>query len=312
MSVAVTDAPTDAAGGETVPVRIEANDGRVLAGSIVRSRAPRGALVVNGASGFPREFYIKFAGYAAERGFHTLVYDYRGMGESRHRPLREETAKMSDWGLYDMPAALGWLAREYPSLPRFTLGHSIGGQFVGLLPNHRLASAHVLVAASIGYWRWEHAPFRYAALFFWYVHGPLALRLWGYVPQGRLWTGQSLPRGVYLEWRKWCLRPEHFRPDLSSTLKPNFFDEIRAPMLALAFEDDAIATRRTVPPLLSWYTRAPIELRWHSPREAGARAIGHHGFFSARFRDSLWREAVDWLEARASAIPAITTTPPTI
>jgi predicted alpha/beta hydrolase len=32
------------------------------------------------------------------------------------------------------------------------------------------------------------------------------------------------------------------------------------------------------------------------PHEVGAKAIGHFGFFRERFRDSLWREAADWLE----------------
>jgi len=32
------------------------------------------------------------------------------------------------------------------------------------------------------------------------------------------------------------------------------------------------------------------------PRELGVKSIGHFGFFRERFRDSLWREAADWLE----------------
>lgn len=30
-------------------------------------------------------------------------------------------------------------------------------------------------------------------------------------------------------------------------------------------------------------------------RELGAGRIGHFGFFRACFRDSLWRDAADWL-----------------
>ena len=127
-----------------------------------------------------------------------------------------------------------------------TLGHSVGGQFLGLLTNHHLARAHVQMAASVGYWRWERAPFRYLAWWFWRVHGPLMIRLKGYVPTGGGWSGLPLPRGVFAEWRRWCLRPDHFGPDLRTYLAGHVFADIRAPMLNLGFSDDPIATRRTV------------------------------------------------------------------
>jgi predicted alpha/beta hydrolase len=104
-----------------VPVAFPARDGRMLLGLLVEADFPRAALVVNAATGFGREFYLKFAAYAAQRGYHTLVYDYRGMGNSATSPLSAETAAMSDWGMLDMPAALDWLMARY-ALPCFTLG----------------------------------------------------------------------------------------------------------------------------------------------------------------------------------------------
>ena len=158
---------------------------------------------------------------------------------------------MSDWGLLDMRAALDAGAARAQGLPVVTFGHSVGGQFLGLLANHRLARAHVQIATSVGYWRWEHAPFRYLAWWFWRVHGPLMLALKGYIPTGGGWAGLPLPRGVYEEWRRWCLRPDHFGPDLATYLAANVFAEIRAPLLSVGFTDDPIATRRTVE-ALNW------------------------------------------------------------
>jgi predicted alpha/beta hydrolase len=34
-----------------------------------------------------------------------------------------------------------------------------------------------------------------------------------------------------------------------------------------------------------------------SPERLGARRIGHFGFFRPEHRDTLWREAADWLAA---------------
>jgi len=34
------------------------------------------------------------------------------------------------------------------------------------------------------------------------------------------------------------------------------------------------------------------------PRDLSAERIGHFGFFRESFRDTLWREAAQWLEAQ--------------
>jgi len=283
------------------PVRFTARDGRVLLGLLVAAGKARAALLVNGATGFRREFYLKFALYCAERGCHALLYDYRGTGMNVTTPLSAEPARMSDWGMLDMPAALAYLAERFPNLPLLTVGHSVGGQLVGCMYNQSRARAHLMLATSTGYWRHERVPFRYAALFLWKIYGPLMLRRLGYVPRGVVWRGDALPPGVFLQWRKWCLDPRYFGADLDAELKGSQFAEVRAPVLAWGFTDDPIATPAAVEALLGpYYPNALIERRWTRPSQVGARVIGHHGFFTERYRDSLWREAVDWIEARSA------------
>jgi predicted alpha/beta hydrolase len=286
------------------PFELRARDGRTLAaqwirgrdGSSVGYRKVRGAVVINGATGFPQTFYLKLADYLSQRRYHALVYDYRGMGQSAPADLASETTRMSDWGLHDMPAALDAALERSEGAPVVTLGHSIGGQFLGLLRNHSLARAHVQIATSVGYWRWEAAPFKYLAWWFWRVHGPAMLALKGYVPTGGGWSGLPLPRGVFEEWRRWCLRPDHFGPDLDTYLSANVFAEIRAPLLTVGFTDDPIATRRTVEEINRFFPNAPRESRWYSPRDAGVKRIGHEGFFSSKHRETLWRPVVDWID----------------
>jgi predicted alpha/beta hydrolase len=282
------------------PVTLMAHDGRQLAGLLLAASRPRGALAVNGATGFPREFYLKFAGYCALRGYHTLVYDYRGIGASARGPLSAEGARMSDWGRLDMPAALTSLARRFAPLPLVTVGHSVGGQLIGCMPNQALARAHVMVATSTGYWRRQRVPFRYQALIFWKIYGPLMLRRLGYLPHGVVWAGEALPRGVFLQWRKWCLDAAPFGPQLDEDMHDSQYAAVRAPLLAWGFSDDPIATPAAVEALLASYPHAQIERRWTRPAEAGVRHIGHHGFFSERHRDSLWRGALDWIDARCA------------
>lgn len=282
------------------PVELAARDGRALAALFLEAAAPRGALTINGATGFPREFYLKFAHYCAQRGYHALVYDYRGTGASGRRPPAEEPARMSDWGLLDMPAALAYLAERCPRLPLVTAGHSVGGQLIGCMYNQAAARAHVMIAASIGYWRGQRVPFRYLALLFWTVFGPLGLKTHGYVPHSLVWRGESLPAGVFLEWRKWCLRPQHFAPDLTGDAHDGPFSRVRAPILSLRFSDDPIATPAAVEALLALYPNAAIERRAITPGEAQVHRIGHHGFFAERHRETLWRATLDWIDARCA------------
>jgi predicted alpha/beta hydrolase len=278
---------------------VTARDGRALAGLLIESQQARGALVINAATGFKREFYLKFAGYCAARGWHTLVYDYRGIGRSAIAPLSAERACMSDWGKLDMPGALDVLAQRYPQLPLATLGHSVGGQLIGCMDNHARAAAHVMVATATGYWRRESVPFRYQALLLWQVYGPWQLRRHGYLPRGGLWSGEPLPPQVFRQFRRWCLSPALFGAPLDAAMAGSHFAAVRVPVLSLGFSDDPIATPAATAALLEAYPHARIEQRWTHPREAGVRRIGHHGFFAEQHRDSLWRGALDWLHGHA-------------
>jgi predicted alpha/beta hydrolase len=279
------------------PFSLRCADGRQICAHWIPADARRAVLVISAGTGFPQTFYFRLANYAAERGYDALVYDYRGMGASAPANLADEPCRMSDWGLLDMRTALATAAERAAGLPVATLGHSVGGQFLGLLTNHALARAHVQVAASVGYWPWEHAPFKYLAWWFWRVHGPVMLALKGYVPTGGGWAGLPLPRGVYEEWRRWCLRPGHFGPDLATYLSDNVFMTLRAPVLNIGFSDDSIATRRTVDELNRFFPNVERESRWYTPADVGG-PIGHEGFFHSRHREALWHPTLDWLDAK--------------
>jgi len=280
------------------PVSFVARDGRRLAGLLLPAATPRAALVINGATGYLRDFYRGFAGYCAQRGYHTLLYDYRGMGASALQPPECEPVRMSEWGRLDMPAALGWLAAQFAPLPLFTLGHSVGGQLLGAMPNAQQARAHVLIGASTGYWRRQQLLFRAVSLTFWKLYGPLMLRLQGCVPRGLLWRGASLPPQVFLQWRRWCLTAASFGPQLDADFKDAHYAEVRGPLLSWGFTDDPIATPAAVAALLRSYSGAVIEERWTAPADVGARRLGHHGFFLEQHRDTLWSQALDWLDGQ--------------
>jgi predicted alpha/beta hydrolase len=123
---------------------------------------------------------------------------------------------------------------------------------------------------------------------------PMVPRLLGHFPGSRLGFGEDLPRGVAIEWARWCRHPRYLVGALGVERE---YARLSAPMRLYAISDDAFAPPRAVDALLELYPKARGEVRRLSPRDINARRIGHFGFFREPFRDTLWREAADWLEA---------------
>lgn len=280
-------------------VRLEAFDGYPLVGTLHPAvGAVRGSVLLTGGTGIRRRFYGPFAAHLAEQGFTTLVIDYRGIGDSAPASLVGFQATKQDWGRLDMPAAFAWLGEQVPGVPRFILGHSVGGQLLGLFPNVLEADAIVTVAVSYGYWR--NMPRGYGAFvgMLWYLGIPALTAAFGYLPAKRLKLGEDLPAGVAREWARWGKRSTYFAEEFAD--EPGF-GGIRAPWLALQIRDDRIATPANTAPLLSFYRNAPIEHHVIEPHAHGLTALGHLGFFS-RSSQALWPLASDWLRGRSAAL----------
>lgn len=290
------DNPHDSPPPAAETLRFAADDGRILEGSLFRSGGTaRAAVLIAGATGVPRGFYRRYAEWLAAQGYSVLSFDYRGVGDSRIDPLRDDPARMRDWGQRDLPAALDRLAEAAPGLPLLMIGHSVGGQMLGVMRNHDRVSACVMICTGIGYWGGMPRAFGLMTLAIWYGIEPLSRRLLGYAPNARLGWGENLPAGVSSDWRRWCLRADYFA-ELRDDDPPAQFDAVRTPILSLRVPDDPIATEANVDGLLRFYPQAPIERRLLRPADFGLRGIGHLHFFSARMPETLWRQPLDWFE----------------
>ena len=286
-------------------VAFEARDGALLAGSLFEAEGPpRAALLLNSGTGIPRRFYARFAQHAAAQGFATLTFDYRGIGGSAPPSLRGYEANYRDWGQRDIPGAIDWLSQQYPDLPLVALGHSTGGQQLGLAPNVERVRAAVFVAVSTGYWRGMPPFYRVLSLGLWRLYVPLASRLYGYAPAKKIQWGENLPVGVAREWGAWCQEPDYMaaffdetgrRPTLDGTpFGSTHFEDACFPIRAYYATDDPIATPANVPPMLNLYRCSTAEARWVTPDDLGVAEIGHLGFFRMGLGEPLWDDALAW------------------
>jgi predicted alpha/beta hydrolase len=286
-------------------VHIPAEDGRLLAATLFEPQPGAGEpipTVIAGGTGIARRYYGRFGAYLAERGRLTLTFDYRDIGGSRSGSLESSKVRMRDWCTLDLAGVLAWVARECPGRPIHFVGHSLGGFGAGLAHNNRLIARQLNIAALSGYWRNMASPERYRVRLLMGGLGRPVVAALGYFP-GRLIGGEDMPGPAFLEWRRWCMTPDFLFGDPTLEGKANFAS-LAAPIRFACIEDDVWGTPAAVEAIAARFTGAADKSMWHIRlTEAGATRIGHHGFFRAEFRDTLWAPAVDWLERGSDPAP---------
>lgn len=297
----------DARRREGRDVVVTASDGYRLAATIFdppehEDRSAR-VTVIASATGVRRGYYAPFASWLARRGNRVVTFDYRGIGGSRPERLPHLDASLLDWCELDLASVVAWAANELGDGWISLIGHSVGGQLLGLLPDVSAIRAVVMVGSQSGDYRlWPSITERalYGAL--WHAVVPGIASTLGYLP-GALGIGEDLPGGVAREWARWCRTPGymvggdgHGRRDL--------YRRVTSPILAFGFDDDDYAPPAAVSALLTLYGNAPITRRQVAQTEA---KVGHFGFFRDRFAATFWKEAADFLERhapRAAKLPS--------
>jgi predicted alpha/beta hydrolase len=240
------------------------------------------------AMGVAQKFYARLAAWLSAQGYLAATFDFVGIGCSRPADLRALKVDITDWARFDCAAMVDALTGAAPGRPLFWLGHSLGGQILGLVPNRQRIAKVVTIACGSGYWLENTPALRWRAWWLWYFAAPMATRLCGYFPGKRLRKVGDLPRGVIEQWRRWCLHPDYAVGVEGPALRAQFA-AMRTPITSLSFVDDEFMSARNTESLHGFYLGAPRTMKRIAPTDVGAKKIGHFGFFNAQFQDSLWR-----------------------
>jgi predicted alpha/beta hydrolase len=264
----------------------------------------RPVAIINAATSVRCRYYFRFAAYLFAHGWDVLVYDYRGIGESRPPRLAGFRASWLDWGRLDFEAALRFVQRSFQGQPIDVVAHSIGGFVVGLAPSNAAIRRVFTMGAQYAYWRDYAKRERLAMLVKWHWAMPALAHLFGYVPAARLGWMEDTPRGVALSWSRSqaCFEdtythPPIALPDDERRRLANGFARLSAPLLAVSVTDDPFGTVPAIERLLGYFSGS--ELRTHiriAPADAQADNIGHFAFFHRRFEATLWPIALHWLK----------------
>ncbi|MBN9607387.1 MAG: alpha/beta fold hydrolase [Actinomycetales bacterium] len=265
------------------------------------SPAPRGVIVVGGASAVPQRYYRRFAEAAVARGYTTFTLDYRGIGDSAPENLRGYRMDFRDWARQDLSAAIDRAARE--GLPVFSVGHSYGGSAFGLMARPERVRALYSFGSGTGWAGWMPRAERLRVYAMWNLVGPVATRVWGYLPWSRFMSGEDVPTDAYRDWKRWCSYPRFVLDDPETPEARESFAAVRIPIVSVAATDDRWAPPASRDALLSGYTGAPVEAVDVTPAELGVEQIGHMGYFRP-FAAALWEAVFDRFDALLEAEPA--------
>lgn len=272
---------TETASQEPEVVEIVCADGQRLCGHYLRASGARTGLPVllAPATGVKQHFYLRFARWLAAQGHDVLVFDYRGIGLSLRGPLADCRATLADWGQSDQVGALDWLLARTGAQEVVLLGHSAGGQMIGLLPNHHRIARLVGVSASTGWFRGMRLAFALKARLGLLFLMPLGIRLKGYAPTSVLGLGENLPAEVARQWGQWCAAGGYATNAVRNRPTEDFHAQVRTPVTVLHAEDDDIATPATVADLLRTLPAAQSQVLRVRPSQLGLRSLGHLDWF---------------------------------
>jgi len=277
-------------------VKIKCSDGFELGATVYRPEKIAGAIMIAPATGIKQVFYNSFATFLAEHNYAVVCFDNRGVGESIKGPINEVNASLVNWGELDMPAVLDYLINEFPNQKYHLVGHSAGGQLVGLMHNAQQISSMFNFACSSGYIPNMPYPFRFYAKFYLNFFISTSNLLFGKTNSQWVGMGEPLPKKVAAQWQKWCNGGGYVKTEFGDEVKQHLYNDLDFPSRWLYATDDDIANLKNVEDMIDVFPKLPTEIVKLDPKELGKKEIGHMGFFRSKHKD-LWGRVLEWLGA---------------
>jgi predicted alpha/beta hydrolase len=213
----------------------------VVPASLYRAEPARAIAVVVPAMGTPAGYYRPFAEALAACGISALLAEIPGTGASRPRPARGRDYAYRDLYSIYLPGLVRRAREAAPGLPVVLTGHSLGAHVSALAVltgSVEVDALITLAGGNIHYRNWEGGH-RYGVLLTGRVFAWLA-GLLGYLPGKRLGFGGPQAATLIREWAQVIRtgRYDHATGGLAL--------EGRAPMLAIGFEGDTLAPRKSI------------------------------------------------------------------
>ncbi len=273
-------------------LELKAADGVPLAAKLYSGANPvKLTILMLPGIGVPQRAFRHLANWLALRGARCVTVDYRGIGQSA-TPEGIETASLLKWAREDAAAAMAFCKNAGPE-PVVLIGHSFGGQSVGLTEALSDVRAAVFIGSQFGQARhWDGAE-KWRLAMYWHIFLPLVSAFYQVLPR---WSGPAgpLPQGVAQEWARWGRSSNWYVSHNPESV--DLLARFSAPILAYGMTDDLIAPPRAVSALLERFYATVPNRRSISPEQLGLKRIGHTGLLRpSKEIEVIWRELFDFL-----------------
>ena len=276
-------------------LHIETSDGFVLKATEFLPDAKNGiGVIINGATGVLRVYYQAFAEFLCDNGFTVLTYDYRGIGDSREARDHAPVPTMLHWGQRDMDAVFRDFQTRHPELTIKGMGHSIGGQLLGVMPDNNRYHSFLGIASQHIHWKNWPLKDRPLVIAFFFGVLPLFYKLTGGLPNWVLGS-EYLPKHVARDWSRFGRKRAWIADEKGKPLRDGFHGYEGKMRLVGMSDDKRFAPPSCVSRLAAMYKKASPEVHILEPQQLGMKSIDHFGFFQKKMNRHAWEECAEWL-----------------
>jgi predicted alpha/beta hydrolase len=253
---------------------------------------PSAALILLPALGIRAKFYTALAQGLAKGGVLVVVLEQRGNGESAYRPGDGSRFDLKDYLHRDLDAALRWLKAKPYDGPLYIGGHSLGGHVASMAAAEKPARFAGVIHFACGFpYAGDYRPPASFFIRFLIALIPLMTYIIGYFPGSRLGLGGREYRGLMMDWCQWARSGSYNIKGFEKTEEG--LAAYRGRVLSLAFEQDTLASAKSIDRSCAVYKSAHVSKRKLGAAEQGAY-LGHINW--GKKPDGAVATVLDWLK----------------
>ncbi|WP_411030939.1 alpha/beta fold hydrolase [Spongiimicrobium sp. 3-5] len=252
--------------------------------------------VIAGGIGLPQWFFFNFAEWLSHQGCTAYIFDYRGISMSKPPTLKGMHATLHDWATKDFVALTDYVRKEHPNSTLFHVGHSFGGNSLGMATAYRHYTRFLMVGSQYGYYKNFPLHMQLSIFLGFGFLVPFLSPLLGYFPSNRIGLGHPLPKRVALDWATLLLDKGSVFT-VAERYGENHYHNITQPILAISIDDDTFAPKKSVDVLAEkGFGNAAVTRLHLVPDDYGIKRLGHNNFFRKKYKEQLWPIVTEWFQ----------------
>ncbi len=249
-------------------------------------------LLINSATGVKQTVYYSFAKFFQDQGFTVVTYDYRGIGESKPKNLKDFDASMRIWGTVDFKTLTQFIQENYPDHTQFCLGHSVGALIIGMNEDSNYFQKFIFVGTQDAYIGNLNFKVAATAVLGFGIALPVLTAILGFFPANIFGLGADLPKGVAYDWQTLILNKKS-TAKLYERIDTDFSKTLTQETLVIHAEDDPWVTKKGMDNLMkNVYPNLKKTFREIEVSESEQAEIGHVNFFRS-YNKNLWEIILD-------------------